>query len=237
MRDVEAAIEAKVDSMVERSTLFKFLNDESVTATERLSRVAPYFASFVLGFHDLQNLVFKYPTEEAQSDRVKKAINAHCTEDATHWPWFLTDLKTLGLDKEATFTSAIKCLWSKATRMQRWSCYQFAILADRASDPILRFVFLLSMEVNGRALFAKFLELAEKSEEETGKELLYFGRTHFARESGSLHGQHEVEHELLSMNLRPDTKVQALEIAMKALEIQDAEWNELGRAAYANKKW
>ncbi|XP_037037490.1 uncharacterized protein LOC119075203 [Bradysia coprophila] len=236
MRDVEAEIDGKVNSMVKHNILFKFLNDETLTATERLSRVAPCFTFFVLGFHDLQNLVLKYPAAEAEMDRVKKAINAHCTEDATHWPWFLADLKTLGLDREATFTSSVKYLWSKATQMQRWSCYQFAILAGRASDPILRYVFLLSLEVNGRALFSKFLELAEKSEDETGKELLYFGRTHFARESGSLHGEEAIENELLEMKLHPETRAQALEIAMKALEVQDAEWNELARAAYANIK-
>lgn len=237
MKHVEAAIQAQVESMVANNILFKFLNDESISATERLCRFAPCFAYFVLGFHDLQLLVLKYPAAEAKLDRIKKAINAHCTEDSNHWPWFLTDLKTLGLDKELTFTSAIKYLWSKETKNQRSSCYQFAILADRARDPILRFVYLLSLEINGRALFTKFLEMAERSEIETGKELLYFGRTHFARETGGLHGEEEIENELLAMQLSPEIKTEAIEIAMKVLEIQDTEWEELGRAAYANKKW
>ncbi|XP_037031252.1 uncharacterized protein LOC119070847 [Bradysia coprophila] len=237
MKEVEAAIHTKVESMVAKNTLFAFLNDESLTATERLSRLAPSLAYFVLGFYDLQHLILKYPAAEVKTDRIKRAINAHCAEDSTHWPWFLTDLKTLGMDKETTYTSAIRYLWGKANQMQRWSCYQFAILADRAIDPILRYAFLLSIEINGRAVFSKFLEIADRSEEETGKELLYFGRRHFARETGGLHGEEEIENELLEMDLDPETKSKALVIAMKALEIQDVEWNELGRAGYANKKW
>lgn len=237
MKDVESAICSQVQSMVSKNILFKFLDDESISATERLARFAPCFAYFVLGFRDLQLLVLKYPASEAKLDRVKKAINSHCTEDSSHWPWFLTDCKTLGIDKETTYTSAIKYLWSKETQSQRSSCYQFAILADRTRDPILRFVYLLSFEINGRALFTKLLEMAERSETETGKELLYFGRTHFARETGGLHGEEEVENELLEMQLSPEMKTIAIDIAMKVLEIQDTEWSELGRAAYANKKW
>jgi len=237
MRDIEAAIHAKVELIAANNNLFKFLSDESMSATERLSRLAPCLAYFALGFHDLQLLVLKYPAAEAKVDRVKKAINAHCNEDSTHWPWFLTDLKTLGLDKEMSFTGAIKYLWGKETQKQRSTCYQLAILADRARDPFLRFVFLQSLEILGRAWLTKFLDLADKSEIETGKEILYFGRTHFARETGGLHGEEEIESELLETELSPDMKIKALEIAMKVLEIQDAQLNELGRVGYANRKW
>lgn len=237
MKDVEAAIRAKVDSIVANNTLFAFLNDESLTATARLSRVSPCLAYFVFGFSDLQQLVLMYPAAETESDRFKKAINAHCTEDSNHWPWFLSDLKTLNLDKETTYTSAMKFLWGKTNQVQRWSCYQLAILADRASDPILRFALLLSIEINGRAVFSKFLEVAEKSESETGKEIFYYGRKHFEKETGGLHGEEEIENEFLGMDLDAETKTKALEIVMTALEIQDAEWNELGRAGYANQKW
>lgn len=237
MRDIEAAINEQVETMLANNILFKLLNDESISATERISRVAPCFAYFVLGFYDLQLLVLKYPAAEAKHDRIKRAINAHCTEDSNHWPWFLTDLKTLGLDKEMSFTSAIKYLWGKQTQNQRSSCYQFAVLADRASDPILRFVNLLSVEMVGRAAFEKFLDLADRSEIENGKELLYFGRTHFARETGGLHGEEEVENELLEMELCPEMKAKAREIAMKAVEILDRDFSELGRVGYANKKW
>lgn len=237
MKNVKAAIQVQVDSMVRNNILFKFLNDETFSATERLARLAPCFAYFVLAFRDLQLYVLKYSTAEAKSDRFKKAINAHCYEDSTHWQWFLADLQTLGLDKETNYTSAIKYLWGKDTQQQRSTCYQLAILAERARNPILRFVYLLSFEINGRALFEKFLDIAEQSEIDTGKELLYFGRTHLARETGSLHGQEDVENELLEMELGPEIKTQAFDIATKLLEIQDIEWNELGNAAYANKKW
>lgn len=171
----------------------------------------------------MQHLILNYPSAEAKSNRFKRAINAHCAEDSTHWPWFLTDLKTLRLDPEITFTSAIQHLWDKTNERQRWSCYQYAILADRARDPILRNALMLSIEINGQAVFSKFLEIADRSKDETGKELLYFGRTHFDRENDGLHGEEEVENELLEMDLDAETKVSALAIAMKTLEIQEAE--------------
>lgn len=237
MKEIETAIQAQVKSMVQNNILFKFLNDESFSATERLVRLAPCFAYFVLGFRDLQLYVLKYPAAEAKCDPYKKAINAHCHEDSTHWPWFLADLQTLGLDKETNYTSVIKYLWGKHTKEQRSSCYQLAILAETARDPILRFVYLLAFEINGRALFEKFLEIAEQSEADTGKKLLYFGRTHLAREIGGLHGQEDIENELFEMKLSPQIKIQALEIANKLLKIQGVEWNELGKSAYANHKW
>ncbi|KAJ6644149.1 hypothetical protein Bhyg_09115 [Pseudolycoriella hygida] len=236
MRDVQAAISEKVRQMVANNILFKFLNDESLSATERLRRIAPPFSYFVLAFHDLQAHVLKYPDEEAETDHIKAAINAHCAEDSTHWPMFVTDLKTLRVDKETSYTSAIKHLWGKRTRRQRYSCYDLAMLAHDSSDPILRFANILSFEITGHAFFGECLELAERSEAETGKELLYFGRTHFLRETGGLHGQEDAENELLEMELSPEMRTKALEIAMKQLKIQDAQWGDIAMAAFANEK-
>ncbi|KAJ6635888.1 hypothetical protein Bhyg_14474 [Pseudolycoriella hygida] len=237
MKSIEAAIHAKVESMIANNLIFKYLSDESIPPTERLARVTPRLAYFALAFQDLQAYVLKYPDEEAKSDRIKAAINAHCVEDSNHWPLFLADLKTLGLDAQTTYTSAFKSLWGKEARIQRYSCYDLAILASQAKDPILRFAFLLSQEINGHAVFSKFLEVAEKSEMDTGKELFYYGRTHYLRETGGLHGQEDIENELLQMKLSPEMRAKAMDIVMKQLDIQNAEWNDLAVAALANKKW
>lgn len=225
----------KLIQLSQTKSLYAFLNDESFAASERLRRLVPRFAYFAFAFSDLMRCALNYPAVEAKSNRFKKAINAHCAEDSTHWPWFLTDLKTLDLNKEIPFTSAIRYLWGKTNKGQRWSCYELAILANRAIDPILRYVMLLSIEINGRAVSSKFVEVADRSEKETGKRLMYFGRTHLERELGGLHGDEDVENEILEVNLDPETKVNALEIAMKTLEIQAVDWDEIGRSSYDNK--
>lgn len=105
MKGVESAIQVQVESMVATNILFKFLNDESITATERLSRFAPCFANFVLGFQNPQLMVLKYPAAEAKLDRIERAINAICIEDSNHWPWLLTYLKTLACNMSRLINS------------------------------------------------------------------------------------------------------------------------------------
>lgn len=73
MKAVQALIEKKVAEMVQESIQFRFLNDASISATDRLRRVSPVLAYFVMGFADLQTIL-EYPYEEANVDPLKVTI-------------------------------------------------------------------------------------------------------------------------------------------------------------------
>ena len=74
---------------------FEFLGDESRSPRQRLGFV-PCMAPFILDFGDLNRHVLR---DESSTDPYQLLVNRHTVEDDHHWPWYLEDLRRLGLDR------------------------------------------------------------------------------------------------------------------------------------------
>ncbi|HEV2381084.1 MAG TPA: hypothetical protein VG206_14990 [Terriglobia bacterium] len=168
-----------------------WLSDPSIPAKERLSRWLPCAAFFVFGFKDLNGEALQYPKGQALRDPLKWAINQHAAEDSMHWPWYLNDLRTLGLDVPTTLSEALQFLWGDETLAQRRAVYRLCTLADRAQDPLLRYSMIAALESYAHLLFATVTRASEEFERETGIGLEYLGAMHFGREPGHLANQED----------------------------------------------
>lgn len=236
MRDVLCYIEGRTNEL-NSNPFITWLSDTSIPPRERLSGWLPYAAFFVFGFKDLNAESLRYPTEEAQLDPLKEAINQHTAEDSMHWPWYLSDLRTLGLDQSLTLSEALRFLWSDQTLAQRRAVYRLCALAHHAQAPILRYSMIAALESYAHLLFATVSRVSEELEVTTGVRLLYLGATHFGREPGHLANQEDdTEHTVLQQVLDGPTRAQALEIAETVFEVIDQRWREFHQAALSPRR-
>lgn len=226
MRDVLSYIRRRTTD-ARRNPLISWISDESVPARERLSAWLPCAVPFVFGFMDLNAIVLRYPDEEAAGDRRKRAINRHLDEDATHWPYFLADLRILGLDEPSDLHDLSRFLWGDDTKMQRVAVYEICRLSVGAEDPVLRYSLLSAMESHAHLLFSRCLDVGEVLRRDTGIELQYFGPRHVDREPGHLANQQDTtEAELEDVSLDRRTRAEAQRIAGAVCDLIEARWRE-----------
>jgi hypothetical protein len=231
MQDLLYYIEQRTTDL--RSNPFvTWLSDTSVDPKERLSAWLPCAAFFVFGFKDLNTDALQYPEDEARRDPLKRAINQHAAEDSVHWPWYLSDLRTLGLDKTMPLSDALRFLWGNNTEAQRRAVYRLCSMADRAREPLLRYAMIAALESYAHLLFATVTRVSEEFEKKTGTRLQYLGATHFGREPGHLANQEDdTEHTLLQQVLDDRTREKAIEIAGAVCDVIDLRWREFHRVA------
>jgi hypothetical protein len=217
---------------LEANPFIGWLSDTSISPKTRLSAWLPSAAFFVFGFKDLNAEALPYPEEEARMDPLKKAINEHGAEDSMHWPWYLSDLKTLGLDREMTLSEALRFLWGKQTIAQRRAVYRLYALCERAQEPIIRYCLIAALESYAHLLFATVTRVSEEFEEETGVRLQYLGAAHFSREPGHMANQHDDTEDLALQQHLDDQQLQlAMEIAGAVGDVIDQRWREFYEVA------
>jgi hypothetical protein len=209
-----------------------WLGDTSVPPRERLSAWLPCAAFFVFGFKDLNAAALRYPEDEARLDPQKAAINQHGEEDSTHWPWYLSDLRTLGLDRTMKLSDALRFLWSDETSAQRQAIYRMHAVVFEAQDPLLRYAAIAALESYAHLLFAAVTRVSKELELETGIRLKYLGAMHLDREPGHMANQEdETEDLLLQQALDEPTRQKAIRIAGTVGDVIDERWLEFHKFA------
>jgi hypothetical protein len=226
MRNVFNYIEKRTVEL-ESNPFIQWLADTSVPPRERLSTWLPCAAFFVFGFKDLNGEALSYPEEEALLDPLKMAINHHAAEDSKHWPWYLSDMRTLGLDPPARLSDTLKFLWSDQNAAQRRGVYRLYSTAARFPEPILRYAMIAALESYAHLLFGTVTRVSQEFEEQAGIRLKYLGPVHFDREPGHLANQEDDTELLLSQRVLDDrAREQAIEIAGIVCDVIDQRWRE-----------
>lgn len=143
-------------------------------------------AHFVMSFADLNRFCFR---DEIHTGGWQDDVNAHTYEDDHHWPWYLSDLKTLGLDDRLSFTEALQFLWADANRGTRLLSYRLWALAENAL-PLERMVIIEAIEATGVVFFGGLVSVSRRVPEgRLARPLIYVADHHFAVEQGHAAGQ------------------------------------------------
>ncbi|HEY3741410.1 MAG TPA: hypothetical protein VGL53_16275 [Bryobacteraceae bacterium] len=209
-----------------------WLSDTSIPPRERLSAWLPCAAFFVFGFKDLNADGLRYQEDEALVDPLKAAINQHGEEDSMHWPWYLSDLRTLDLDRTMKLSEALKFLWSDETIAQRQAVYRLHALMYQAQEPLLRYSAIAALESYAHLLFAAVTKVSAQLEQESGIRLKYLGPVHLDKEPGHMANQEdETEDLLLKQTLDEATRAKAIEIAGLVCDVIDQRWIEFHKFA------
>ena len=161
---------------------------------------------------------------------VSDAISAHADEDMTHSRLFMRDLRTLGWDEMLGWRPSELYYWlflSEVNEQLRRRTTQITKLVIEAEDPLVRFAVVESIETCGNALFRHTTKLANEYTARTGKELIYWGEFHLARETG-----HAVDDDAFEQaELTPAQREAARRRAIRIFELIDEQNSDMLRLA------
>jgi len=164
--------------------MFRYLKDKSIDPEQRLCFM-PMMAHFVFSFMDINKYILR---NEALDTPLQRIINTHTYEDATHWPWWIRDMKNAGLDKTCSFTEAMLFIWSEATRRSRMLTYDIISIVARATPAQLLAV-VETVESTGYKFGST---TAEVCREIADNSFFYLGNKHLSVESGHTMGTEKI---------------------------------------------
>ncbi|WP_424101878.1 hypothetical protein [Moorena producens] len=214
-----------------------WLDDDSISARDRLSLWLPHISAFVMGFMDLNKLIFPYPSSEAATDELKRLINHHCLQDGTHWEWYLRDLQKLELNRTMKFSEGLEFIYGDHRKLDRAFIYGIVALAHEAQDPLLRYSLIAPLEFFAHLLFGKTAPIARKFAEETGTQLEYVGDIHSGVEPGGLvNQQHQIIDEDLFTEAVLDEQMRKRGLEMAEYMCDQIELRWKGNLEFAKKR-
>ncbi|SFC09863.1 hypothetical protein [Pragia fontium] len=165
-----------------RHEFLTFLTDKTIPLSQRLSFL-PNIAHFVMSFSDINKFILPF---QNPSNDLEHAVNQHAQEDANHWPWFLNDLQSTGLNKQGSLTDNLEFLWSENIKNSRLLTYQLIrLLTDKPAK--IRLVVIEIMEATGNVTFDTLSQITKDS----AFPLEFCGNIHFSHETGHSIGSEE----------------------------------------------
>lgn len=190
---------------------------------------ALYFTNFIMYFRELNMYHISY-RDDRTLDNQREAISAHADEDMTHSRMFMRDLRTLGWDDMLGWRPSELYYWlflSEANEQLRRRTTQITKLVIEAEDPLVRFAVVESIEACGNALFRHTEKLATEYTARSGKELIYWGPFHLARETG-----HAVDDDAFEeAELTEEQREAARRRAIRIFELIDEQNSDMLRLA------
>jgi hypothetical protein len=175
MRRVLAHIKTRSERFAQEP-MFELLRDERMPAEQKLCFM-PMMAHFVFSFMDVNRYILR---NHAIDTPFQRLINIHTYEDATHWPWWVSDMQVAGLDKTCTFTDAMLFAFSDATRRSRQLTYDFIAIVAKAT-PAQLLAIVETVESTGYKFLSATAEVCRKLEP---NRFVYYGNQHANVESG-----------------------------------------------------
>ena len=196
MKKILTYIEEKNQEFCHRE-IFRYLRDMTIPGKQRLAFV-PYMAHFVFSFMDVNRFILR---ELETDNEFQILVNIHSYEDAHHWPWYLNDLKRLGLDKQQSFSSTLLYLWSDHCIQSRMITYDMIAIARQLSAKE-KLILVEVIEKTGSVFLARTAEVSNELGQ--GDNYLYYGDNHLACETGHHMGTDNVEDYLQAIILLDD---------------------------------
>lgn len=178
MNKISQAIEIQKNEF-SKHEFFCHLRNTALTLEDRLSFL-PNMSHFIMSFGDINKYVLPFASPK---NELEKSINKHALEDSNHWPWYLTDLQQLNMNKNSEFTETLQYLWSEELSASRRLTYELIELIA-GKDAKSRLVMIEVMEATGNVMFTTLNEITSGS----SLTLEFCGSLHASHESGHTMG-------------------------------------------------
>jgi hypothetical protein len=164
--------------MLRAHPFYEWLRRDERGPADKLRQFIPMWVMDILGYRDLTKyaLTFAEPTGAAE-----QAVNEWASRLSAHSGLFLSDWDALELDDLLghTASEALEWLFFDADMdVHRENMMEFAKIAMRQRDPVLRWWMLVALESTGEEFFTQTRPLALAAEAETGGRLDYLAGRH-----------------------------------------------------------
>jgi hypothetical protein len=214
MKDVLEYIEARRAAYAELP-LFRMLRDPGDDPARALAFMR-HAAHFVMSFADLNKHCWR---DDENPFGWQEDVNAHTREDDHHFPWYLSDLIALGLDRPMPLTEALQFLWSDANRETRLLSYRLWSLSE-GRTPLELMILIEAIEATGLVFFGSLVDCAAKIPAGClSRPLIYVAEHHFAVEQGHSAGKATHDERLADVDLSPTEREHYLDMVDKVFDL------------------
>jgi hypothetical protein len=161
---------------------YKWLICSPIDPKLKLKSFIPLWIVDIMGYRDINKYVFTYEKPESESEII---INDYAAHLAEHSRLFYNDWKALQLDDMLRWTASdtLEFIFLNADMdTHRENIVKFSLCGLKHRDPLIRFWFMMILELSGKAFFSHVGEVALQAEKKHNILLPYLSGNHASEE-------------------------------------------------------
>ncbi|EOX5202491.1 hypothetical protein ACPSTJ_005142 [Escherichia coli] len=139
---------------------FKWLINTSIDPQLKLKSFIPLWIVDIMGYRDINKYVFTYEQPESESEKI---INDYALHLSEHSRLFYHDWKSLQLDDMLRWSASdtLEFIFLNADMdMHRENIVKFSLFGLKHRDPVIRFWFMMILELSGKEFFSHVGDIA-----------------------------------------------------------------------------
>lgn len=133
---------------------FKWLINTSIDPQLKLKSFIPLWIVDIMGYRDINKYVFTYELPESESEKI---INDYALHLSEHSRLFYNDWKSLQLDDMLRWSASdtLEFIFLNADMdRHRENIVKFSLFGLKYRDPVIRFWFMMILELSGKEFFS-----------------------------------------------------------------------------------
>ncbi|EEW3622770.1 TPA: hypothetical protein ACNCVR_004376 [Escherichia coli] len=157
---------------------YKWLQDSNLDPKLKLKSFIPLWIADIMGYRDINKYVFTYESPASESESIINEYAMYLTE---HSRLFYTDWKSLELDDMLRWTASdtLEFIFLNTDMdVHRENIIKFSLCGLKYKDPLIRFWFILILELSGKEFFSRVGETALQVEKKYLISLPYLSGRH-----------------------------------------------------------
>ncbi|EDU8677464.1 hypothetical protein L8097_003670, partial [Salmonella enterica] len=161
---------------------FKWLINTSIDPQLKLKSFIPLWIVDIMGYRDINKYVFTYEQPESESEKI---INNYALHLSEHSRLFYHDWKSLQLDDMLRWSASdtLEFIFLNADMdIHRENIVKFSLFGLKHRDPIIRFWFMMILELSGKEFFSHVGDVALLAERKYNIFLPYLCGRHATEE-------------------------------------------------------
>lgn len=170
-----------INSYLEKISTHKFFNwlrNSPIDPQLKLKSFIPLWIIDIMGYRDINKYVFTYEKPESENEII---INDYALHLAKHSRLFYNDWKSLQLDDMLRWTAsdALEFIFLNTDMdIHRENIVKFSLFGLKHRDPLIRFWFMMILELSGKDFFSQVGDVALQAEDKYNISLPYLSGRH-----------------------------------------------------------
>ncbi|CNC70559.1 hypothetical protein [Yersinia similis] len=196
---------------ISKHPFYEWLKSTSINPLIKLKSFIPLWTVDIMGYRDINRYVFPYERIESDSERL---ITEYALLLSEHSYLFYNDWKSLQLDEMLRWTASdtLDFIFLNADMdTHRENLVKFSLCGLKNSEPLIRFWFMMILELSGKSFFSYVGNVAKLAEKEYNISLPYLSGKHSSVKE--LNVFNELYTHFISQELNQEQKIKIKEIA------------------------
>lgn len=168
--------------LISRHAFYEWLKSSKLDPVIKLKTFIPLWIVDIMGYRDINKYVFPYQHNDSPGEKLISSYVLHLSE---HSQLFYNDWKTLELNETLRWTASDTMEFiflNMDMDTHRENLVRFSLCGLKNTDPLIRFWFIMILELSGKAFFSYVGDVARHAEIKYSIKLPYLSGKHSKKE-------------------------------------------------------